>query len=200
MRNTRIDTRLVGQTAENVDHTTRNQITLGGNCVGNLPFREALLPLLVAEASVEIVGPSGRRTLRLDQTYHKQLRLEPGELLVSFSVNRKLASAPFYHRRREVHSKIDYPLVTACFLVDPDSGSIRMAVSGAFFYPVRSVMVERVLNDRTMTIRLRAKRVIDAFQVTLREDFRGSSSYRRMLLERIIVDALSELEKEHVGV
>jgi CO/xanthine dehydrogenase FAD-binding subunit len=75
-----------------------------------------------------------------------------------------------------------------------------MAVSGAFFYPVRSVMVERVLNDRTMTIRLRAKRVIDAFQVTLREDFRGSSSYRRMLLERIIVDALSELEKEHVGV
>jgi CO/xanthine dehydrogenase FAD-binding subunit len=177
------------------DHTTRNQITLGGNCAGNLPYRESLLPLLVAEAEVEIAGPGGARSLRLDETFDKQLRLEPGELLVKFRVQRKMASAPCFYRRHEVSSRIDYPLVAACFLKGREE--LRMAVGGSFGHPVRSAGAERVLNDRSMEPGERAKQAIDAVHAQLRDDFRGSASYREILLERTIEEALTALEEEH---
>ena len=41
------------------DHTVRNRLTLGGNICGRLPYREAVLPLLVGEAEAEIAGPTG---------------------------------------------------------------------------------------------------------------------------------------------
>ena len=44
------------------DHTVRNSITLGGNIAGRLPYREAVLPFLLADATGGDRGRSaGRR-------------------------------------------------------------------------------------------------------------------------------------------
>ena len=39
------------------DRTVRNRLTLGGNLAGLLPYREAALPLLLADATVLTVAP-----------------------------------------------------------------------------------------------------------------------------------------------
>ncbi|MDZ4132582.1 MAG: FAD binding domain-containing protein, partial [Dethiobacteria bacterium] len=38
------------------DHTIRNRLTLGGNICSQLPYREAVIPFLLAEADLMVVG------------------------------------------------------------------------------------------------------------------------------------------------
>ncbi|MBU0956615.1 MAG: FAD binding domain-containing protein [Spirochaetes bacterium] len=74
------------------DRTVRNRLSLGGNVAGQLPYREALLPLLVAGAELLSVLPSengsGLRQRRrgLDDCFDKRLQLEAGELVCGFAL------------------------------------------------------------------------------------------------------------------
>lgn len=72
------------------DRTVRNRLSLGGNVAGQLPYREALLPLLVAGAELLSVLPTengaGLRQRRraLEDCFDKRLLLEAGELVCGF--------------------------------------------------------------------------------------------------------------------
>jgi CO/xanthine dehydrogenase FAD-binding subunit len=68
------------------DHTVRNQVTLGGNIMGQLPFREALLPFLVLGGKAKVIGEKGTKEIALFP-YHKRVSLKPGELVTSFSLD-----------------------------------------------------------------------------------------------------------------
>jgi len=77
------------------DRTTRNSITLGGNICGMLPYREAVLPWLLAEGLVETAAPRStggtdegapiRRVRRpIAELFDKRLKPAPGELVLRF--------------------------------------------------------------------------------------------------------------------
>ena len=113
----------------------RNRLTLGGNIAGMLPYRETVLPFLLADATARLVAPAGERRVPFAEVFSKHLRLEPGELLAQIRVLKTMASRPWFYRRRVKQGRLDYPLVTACFLHVNDA--LRMAVSGAFGFPLR---------------------------------------------------------------
>lgn len=117
------------------DRTTRNRLSLGGNVAGALPYREALLPLLLADALMVTAapvdgGPPRRRERSLRSVFDKRLLLEPGELVVEFSIAPEAAAAPWYHQRATRTGPVDYPLVTACF-----AAGGALAVSGLLAHP-----------------------------------------------------------------
>jgi CO/xanthine dehydrogenase FAD-binding subunit len=172
------------------DHTVRNRLALGGNICGRLPYREAVLPLLAAEAEVEIAGPAGSRREPLAGRFHKRLRLEPGELLLRVLVPEEAAGAPWFHRRRQRGTRVDYPLLTCCVL--EVSRTIRLAIGGACGYPVRDRQVEKVLNDPSLHGRDRIEKTVAPFASRIRGDFRASAEYRRFLLARVLEEALAE--------
>src|SRR6266478_6962659 len=66
----------------------RNRGTLGGNLGTASPAGDALPPLLVEDATVDIVGVRGSRRLRLDEFLvgPKRNALEPDELIASIRV------------------------------------------------------------------------------------------------------------------
>jgi xanthine dehydrogenase molybdenum-binding subunit len=176
------------------DHTARNQITLGGNIAGRLPFREGILPMLVAEAAVECAGPGGGRTITVDESYNGKLTLAGGEFVVRFIVKKSLARMPYFYRRKTQYTRVDYPLLTGCFL--KKDGAIRMALSGACSFPVRSKGAEVIINDGTLDFDTIPEEVVEAIQAPIKEDFRASSAYRRTLLKDMIGEALERLEEE----
>jgi CO/xanthine dehydrogenase FAD-binding subunit len=180
------------------DRTVRNRLTLGGNITGMLPYREAVLPLLLADATAVSIapGPGGaapvRKVWRLRERFDKRLILQPGELVLNFSLPADFATLPWAHRRRTRTGPVDYPLVSLCMV--RDGAAFRLAVSGAMPYPQRSDAADAALSADALppgaTSRMEA--VLDALG-TPRGDQRASGDYRAALLRLLIGSALEEL-------
>ncbi len=174
------------------DRTVRNRLTLGGNIAGQLPYREALLPLLACNARFVLAGPAGTRTLPAEAAYASRLKHTEGEFLVQVRVDRRFAALPFFHRRRERGGRIDYPLVSLSLLREGES--IRMAVSGAYSHPLRQPEAEKILSDRALSPEERARAAVDAIPHQSLEDFRASSGYRSHLFRLALAEGLKALE------
>jgi CO/xanthine dehydrogenase FAD-binding subunit len=179
------------------DHTVRNRLTLGGNICGRLPYREAVLPLLAADAEVQLVSPSGSRWESLGAMFEKRLRLRPGELLLRVRIEGDVVDFPAFHGRRERATRVDYPLVTCCLL--KTERAIRLAVGGACGYPLREPEAETLLNAPELGRQERIERAVDHYAMRIRDDFRASARYRRFLFARILEDALDTLGGEKRG-
>jgi len=184
---------LLRQASVIVDHTVRNRLTLGGNIAGMLPYREIVLPLLLADATVRLITTAGERSVPLAEVFSERLQLQPGELLAQVRVPRAMASRPWFYRRRVRKGRFDYPLVTTCFLRADDG--LRMAVSGAFSFPLRCHEAEKALNDSAIPLAKRPPAVVAAFPHAILEDMRASAAYRRMLFEKCVGEALAALGK-----
>ena len=175
------------------DHSVRNRLTLGGNVAGLLPYREAVLPLLLADASVRTIAPAKegaqpiRRDRKLREMFDKRLLPAPGELVLSFCVPIEVPEWPWSHHRKTRTSSVDYPLVTTAMV--HDGTSIRLAIAGAHPYPVRSDAVDAALSkDGAAAI----PAVLEAFGPP-RADARASAEYRVALLGNMIRASLEEL-------
>lgn len=175
------------------DHSVRNRLTLGGNVAGLLPYREAVLPLLLADASVLTIAPAKesaqavRRERRLREIFDKRLVLAPGELVLSFCVPIEAPEWSWSHQRRTRTSAVDYPLVTTCMVRDGDS--LRFAITGAHPYPVRSDAADAALSKDGLAA---LPAILEAVG-PLRADSRASAEYRTALLQNMIRTSLEEL-------
>ena len=175
------------------DHSVRNRLTLGGNVAGLLPYREAVLPLLLADASVLTIAPAKegaqavRRERPLREIFDKRLVLAPGELVLSFRVPVEASEWPWSHQRRTRTSSVDYPLVTTCMVRDGDA--LRFALSGAHPYPVRSDAADAALSKDGLAA---LPAILEAVG-PLRADSRASAEYRTALLQNMIRTSLEEL-------
>lgn len=126
------------------DHTTRCQITLGGNPAGQIVYREAVVPVLLADARALVAGPEGRRTGRLGDVFSGALRLRPGEVLAQVTVSEAKLDRPHVCRKKTRLDWIDYPLVTIA-VVDHPQG-LRLAARGLVESgPIRSEAMEEEL-------------------------------------------------------
>ncbi len=182
------------------DRTVRNRLTLGGNVAGLLPYREAVLPLLLADATVLTLAPGAedappvRRERRLRDVFDKRLVLAPGELLLSFSVPMEATEWPWSHQRRTRTSVVDYPLATTALVRDGEA--IRFAVTGVHPYPFRSDAIDAALTEGVQTgapLTLGGVESILEALGALRADSRGSAEYRAALVKKMILTSLEEL-------
>ncbi len=173
------------------DQTVRNRVTLGGNILGHLPFREALLPFLILGGKAKVIGAKGIRVIPLFP-YDRRLRIDPGDLIVSFSLDPEKVRDPYYYIRKQKDSPVDYPILTACFSGQP--GRIAMAVSGAFSSPLRNTKTEAILNRTAMPITERSAKAVQGLSSKFRTDFRASAEYRQHLLKTAIEKAIAKIE------
>lgn len=118
------------------DHTIQDKITLGGNIIGTIIYKESLLPLLIANSDVVLESKSGRRIVPLNKVFNKKLLLDEGEMLVQAIVKKKYVKFPYQHVKRTKNEKIDYPLLSVSALKEEDT--INVAFSGLCDYPFRS--------------------------------------------------------------
>ncbi|MEX2444039.1 MAG: FAD binding domain-containing protein [Alkalispirochaeta sp.] len=112
----------------------------------------------------------------------------------------------WFYRRHTKEPRVDYPLVTVAMAVV--SGSVRVAVAGAWGYPVRADRVEDALNATGMDAivamdetdrRGEIKRAVDAQEIQFKQDMRGSRRYRRELTIQAIEDGVLALTGDQSG-
>lgn len=173
------------------DHTIQNKITLGGNLCSTIIYREALLPLLLADADIIIAGPGGQKILPVNKVFNQRMQLNPGEFIIQVKVLRPFLSYPHIHVKRTRQDKITYPLVTICAMqVDQQ---VRVACSGVCDFPFRSKPMEKELNNSSLPLEKRVDNAINATPAAIPDNFEGSAAYRRFILKNLLTSIVNEL-------
>ncbi|HGE5781883.1 MULTISPECIES: FAD binding domain-containing protein [Bacillus] len=185
---------LLGETAGRAaDHTARNKITLGGNIAGEIIYREAVLPFLLADSTFVIAGKEGIKYIKSQQAFIEKLQLQKGEFLIQIITNQKYIESPYYSVKKRQLEKIDYPLVTVAALKSDDT--IRIAFSGLCAFPFRSRAVESVLNDGSIPVKKRIEHALFHIPALILDDIRGSREYRKFVLKHVLYDVLIKFEE-----
>lgn len=185
---------LLSQTVSRIaDHTNQCKITLGGNLAGTIHYREAALPLLLADAKAQVAMGQKVETLPLVQLFDGALRLPPAGLLLSAELPARAASWPFVHFKCVRGDKIDYPLFTLAAAKD-DAGLLRAGFSGLCAAPFRHAPLEKALNDRSNPPEKRAEAALTRLPSPVLEDGLGSGAYRLFRAKLALEDAISALE------
>ncbi|ABW17826.1 FAD binding domain-containing protein [Alkaliphilus oremlandii] len=187
---------LLSLTIERIaDHTIQGKITLGGNLAGTIIYREAILPLLVAESNVVLAGYSGIHTVPLKDVFQEKLLLSEGDMILQVIVGKEFLSLPYFHVKRTKYEKIDYPLITASAL--QKNKNIQIAFSGLCDSPFRSILVEEILNNGDYSFQEKIRRVLENIPAPILEDVSGSSEYRKFVVQQILQDVLKRFEVSH---
>ena len=180
--------------SEIADHTAREKITLGGNICGQIFYREAVLPFLLANSQMVIVGPEGIKVKQINEIFHERLQLKKGEFLIQVATHTRYIHAPFISIKRRQQWKTGYPLVTITALnID---GEIRVAVSGLCPFPFRSKKMEDALNNHEISVEERIQTSLADLPGPILNDVEGSSEYRMFVLQNLLLDVLGALDNE----
>ncbi|MGN7386521.1 FAD binding domain-containing protein [Sporosarcina sp. SAFN-015] len=166
------------------DHTSRNKITIGGNLMSKLGYREGILPLLVTDALAIINGPKGTDVMSVDNLAASEL--VEGQFLTQIKVSSKNLELPFVHLKRTRSSNVGYPIVSLAAL--RKENRIRIAFSGLHEHPFRSAVVEGVLNDATIGDEQRVEKAIAKLPTNITDDFIASKDFRRFILEKLLTE------------
>jgi xanthine dehydrogenase small subunit len=170
----------------------RNRATLGGNLATASPIGDSAPLLLALNASVEVAGADGRRTVPLASffTGYRQTDLSSGELLTAIEIPKPLASAIQFYKaaKRRVD---DISTVAAAFSMDQDgAGLVTRAVfafGGVAAVPLRVYAAEAAaLGEHWNPAAVR--RVQAALDRTLKPigDHRGSAEYRLQVAKSLV--------------
>jgi len=171
--------------------------TLGGNLANASPAADTAPPLLVADATVELVSGAGSRRVAVDELFvgPGTTVLERGELIRSVSVPRLGPRA--FERFAKVGPRREQVIAVVSVAVRAAVGprgelrEVRLAVGSSAPRPVRARHAESVLEGRVAVdgVRLEAA---EALQLDLApiDDVRAPAEYRRVaaavLLDRFL--------------
>lgn len=165
----------------------RNLATVGGNLCNASPCAELATPLLVHGARVELVDPSGRRELPLEDFFRGpgMTCLERGEILAALLVDAPPPeSRAFYQRRGRV--RMDLAQASLALRVEMEGRRCRLArvAAGAVApTPLRLREVESLLTGERLTPAV-IQRAADRAEKSVRpiSDIRAGAGHRRRLV------------------
>src|SRR5699024_10582786 len=161
--------------------TERNKITLGGNIASNLPYREAILPFLLADSEIIIAGEEGTRQLRLNDIYQHGKLLDTGEFIVQLITERRWTNRPYMHLRKTKQSHINYPIVSLVAM--KDGADTRIAISGFLDYPFRFKKMETLFKDNEKG---NLDKAIDSINASPQSDSQATEKYRQFVLRSML--------------
>jgi carbon-monoxide dehydrogenase medium subunit len=173
----------------------RNVATVGGALAHADPHMDLPPVLMALGASVTIVGPSGERTMPLEDllTGYYETALAKNELITEVRIPAQGASRAVYFKVT-AGSADDWPALGVAVALEMAGASVksaRIVVSAATTKATRLVAAEKTLIGKTADdATLKKLADIAADEADILADVRGSASYKRELLRVYAVRAV----------
>jgi carbon-monoxide dehydrogenase medium subunit len=187
---------LAQATATVADRQVRHLGTFGGSLAHADPAGDLPAVALAMDATMEVAGPSGRRSVPAADFFVDYLTtaLAPGEVLVAVRVPKREGWASHYEKFNRVAQA--WALVAVAALVRRDNGGIaevRIGLSNMGSTPIRAAAVEAALRDtKPDAVADAATHAADGTSPA--DDLSASAGYRRhlatVLTERAILACL----------
>jgi len=168
----------------------RNQATLVGNICNGSPSAETAPALIVLDAKVRVLGPSGERVIPVEDffTGPGTTVLAPDELVVELWIPEPPAGAGGAYQKHSLR-RMDVAMVGVAALVVPDGemcGDIRIALSAVAPTPIRARKAEDVLRGQVPTeALLEAASQEAAGESRPITDIRGTAEARKDIVETL---------------
>jgi len=168
---------------------TRNLGTLGGNLVTCVPSMDSGPTLMALEAEVTVVGPTGKRSMPLDEFFvgPRKTILEKDELLLEIVVPKSNLGKPasfikFGLRKGQALALVN--AASALWIEDGKLKDVRISLGAVAPVVIRASKAEAVLEGQPVTEKL----IDEAAKIAVTEakpidDFRASKEYRNDLIE-----------------
>jgi carbon-monoxide dehydrogenase medium subunit len=182
---------------------TRNRATVGGNLANASPCADTAPPLLVLDASVEILSPGGKtRQVPLNKFFrgYKFTDLVKGEILSGITFPKPNGSTKSSHTKIGLRNAASICVASIAVTLEMDGKSCRkarVAAGSVAPVPMRAYRVEKLLEGKEIDAAL-----LEACMAAVKEeispisDIRGSQEYRSyvtaMILKRNIERALKQ--------
>ncbi|HRN60241.1 MAG TPA: xanthine dehydrogenase small subunit [Chiayiivirga sp.] len=165
----------------------RNRATLGGNLGSASPIGDLAPVLLALDATLELAGPSGRRSVALADFFldYRKTARAPEEIIVAVTLPRRddIAQAGYKVAKRQTD---DISIVAVAFALARDAQGVvthaRLAFGGVAATPKRALEVEAALLGKPLdaaAVETARTALTQAF--TPISDHRASAAYRRAL-------------------
>ncbi len=165
----------------------QNMATLAGNLCNASPAAEMSGPLLVLDAEVEVMGPSGERRILLEEfwTGPGQTVLEPAEILTCIVIPGGVRGRQNAYQRVDIRHSVDIALVSSAVGVELSEGKVqlaRIALGAVAPTVIRVREAEVYLQGRTLSEEVldRVEDLAKAAAVPI-SDVRASAEYRRAM-------------------
>lgn len=178
------------------DHTVQDKLTLGGNLAGTIIYREAVLPLLLADCQAVVADQSGERQVPFRQIFRERLQLDKGAFLVQVMVEKGNLDLPYVHVKKTKNEKIDYPLISLAAV--KKDGKVRLGLSGVCGFPFRSAQLEEALNNGSESVENRVNRALACLPGPLLDNVVGSAQFRAYVLKETLVNTVHRLEEVEI--
>ncbi len=184
----------------------RNMATIGGNLAHADSHSDPPTALAVLDATVEIGGAQGLRTLSLGrfQRGMHETALEPGELITAVSIPPPGTDLQGIYLKFTSGSPEERPCAGIAAMARFEDGAcreLRLAVGAVSPTVVRVSEAEEMARGRPLSAELLTRIGAAAARgVTPIDDLRGTAAYKRHLVEvlaRRAIAALADCSKEH---
>jgi xanthine dehydrogenase small subunit len=170
----------------------KNAGTLAGNIANGSPIGDSLPFLFVTNASLELTGTAGPRTVLVRDFYlgYKKFDLRPDEIITAIRIPLPESSETLrlYKISRRTH--LDISSFTAAMLMKRNDGhidSIRIAYGGVAPVVLRLTKTEEFLAGKTFEKKtFAAAGEIARAEVAPISDVRGTKDYRLQLAENVM--------------
>jgi carbon-monoxide dehydrogenase medium subunit len=173
--------------------TVRNMGTIGGAVAFADPGLDYPPALVATGAQVELVSVQGTRRLAAADFFVDwyTTALEPGELVSAILLPKARPGRSRYCKLARVSG--DYAIASVAIVLT-SSGAVRVAVGACGPKPLHSPEVDAMLSrDRSEAgVEHAARKLVGLADPV--DDVRGSADYRRMLIPRLLRQALTEVE------
>lgn len=169
----------------------RNRASLGGNLFTASPIGDMAPVLLSLDASVNLAGLRGQRTVKLSDFFvgYRKTVLEPDEVMVSVSIPRVAASDSTHVNSYKVSKRreLDIAIVAAGFFLQHDAAGMitqaRLGYGGVAATPARARKTEEFLQGKPWNEEtVQGAKAVLATEFAPIDDVRAAAEYRKNLI------------------
>lgn len=174
--------------------TVRNMGTIGGSIAFADPGLDYPPALVAARARIEIASTAGRRVVAADDFFVDWYAtgLAPGEMVTAVELPPPRPGVGVYRKLARVAGDYATASVALSIATIPSGLETRVAVGACGPTPLRSDEADRLLSGRPGEAEIaRAGLLLQAAADPV-DDVRGSAEYRRLVIPRLLADAMAQ--------
>jgi carbon-monoxide dehydrogenase medium subunit len=165
--------------------------TIGGNLCSAAPSADTAPPLIVLDASVEIISSKGKRKVLVEKFFKgpEESVLKPGEILTQILIPHPLekSSGAYFKLMRRAAMDLAQVGVAVCLSFDSEKRICRgakIALGAVGSTPIRAFKAEQILLNKEMNETVgKEAGTIAALEANPRSSIRASKEYRREMTE-----------------
>jgi carbon-monoxide dehydrogenase medium subunit len=180
-------------------YQVRNRATLVGNICNASPAADTAPPLLVLEAKVNIIGPTGEKIVSINEFFTgvKKNILKKGEIVTSIIVPSFRDEWTGIYLKQGRRKDVDLATVGVAVVCIRDE--IRIALGAVAPTPIRAFKTEELLKGKTIDESLLEKAGKSALtEVSPISDVRSSQEYREEIIRVLVRRAVLQAKGDHI--